>query len=242
MQGTVEAALATVLRLREPPVITVAGRTDAGVHALGQVAHADLPAGAPVEQLARRLNGVLPPDVRIATVAAAPAGFDARFSASSRVYAYRIADPAATPNPLRRLDTLAHPRVLDVDAMRAAAAPLLGEHNFAAYCRRREGAGTVRRLLTLNWCRNPDGVAVATVEADAFCHSMVRSLVGALVAVGEGRRDVRWPGQVLQAGVREPAVPVAAARGLTLVTVRYPPDEELAARAAATRRHRLATG
>ncbi|MGI8682953.1 MAG: tRNA pseudouridine synthase A, partial [Mycobacteriales bacterium] len=126
VQGTVEAALATVLRLTEPPAVTVAGRTDAGVHALGQVAHVDIPAGPGVERLARRLNGALRPDVRVGSVRVAPAGFDARFSALCRRYAYRIADPASVPNPLRRWDTLAHPKPLEMGPMRTAAAALLG--------------------------------------------------------------------------------------------------------------------
>jgi len=229
-----------VLRLTEPPAVTVAGRTDAGVHALGQVAHVDIPAGPDVERLARRLNGALRPDVRVGSVRVAPAGFDARFSALCRRYAYRIADPASVPNPLRRWDTLAHPKPLEMGPMRTAAAALLGEHDFAAYCRRREGAGTVRRLLQLDWTRLADGVLVATVEADAFCHSMVRSLVGALLAVGAGRRPPEWPAGVLRAGVRDPGVTVAPAHGLSLVAVRYPPDEDLLARAATTRARRQA--
>lgn len=238
VQGTLEAALATVLRLPGPPTLTVAGRTDAGVHALGQVAHVDLPAGAPDERLARRLNGVLPPDLRIVSVAPGPAGFDARFSALSRLYAYRVADSASAPNPLRRFDTLAHPRPLDVGRMREATADLLGEHDFAAYCRRREGAGTVRRLLRFQCERDADAVLISTVEADAFCHSMVRSMVGALLAVGAGRQPIHWPADVLAAGVRDPSVPVAPPHGLILLAVRYPADNELVTRAETTRRRR----
>ena len=233
-----EGALAIVLRLPEPPALTVAGRTDAGVHALGQVAHVDLPAGVEVERLAARCNGVLPADVRTASVQVAPAGFDARFSVLSRRYGYRVADPSTRPDPLRRLDTLTHPRDLDVERMRLATAGLLGEHDFAAYCRRREGAGTVRRLLRLDWARDADGVVLALVEADAFCRSMVRSLVGALVAVGEGRREVTWPAAVLRSGVRDPGATVAPAHGLTLLRVCYPPAGELAERARVTRKRR----
>lgn len=238
IQASVEDALGTVLRLAEPPRLTVAGRTDAGVHALGQVAHADLPAGVELERLARRLAGVLPPDLRIGSVTVAPAGFDARFSALSRVYAYRVADAATPPNPLRRWDTLVQPRPLDLDRMRSAAVGLVGEHDFAAYCRPRERAGTVRRLLRLDWNRDRHGVLVATAEADAFCHSMVRSLVGALLVVGAGRREADWPAALLRAGVRDPVLTVAPAHGLTLLAVRYPPDAELADRARATRARR----
>jgi len=124
--------------------------------------------------------------------------------------------------------------------MNSAAAELLGEHDFAAFCRRREGATTVRRLLRLGWARDGDGVAVAIVVADAFCHNMVRALVGALLAVGEGRRDPGWPRQVLAVAVRDHAVHVAPPHGLCLAEVRYPPPGELAARASATRRVRSA--
>ncbi|WP_374215889.1 tRNA pseudouridine(38-40) synthase TruA [Frankia sp. AiPs1] len=183
VQGDVEDALIRVARL--PAVrLTVAGRTDSGVHAAGQVAHVDLPTDVPLGGLARRLNGVLDRSVRVTGLAPAPAGFDARFSALSRRYAYRITDAPYGAEPLRRFDTLAWPRPVDVPAMAAAALLLVGEHDFAAFCRRREGATTVRTLLRLDVLRRPDGVVVADVEADAFCHSMVRALVGALLAVG----------------------------------------------------------
>ncbi len=238
MQATVEDALGTVLGRAEPPRLTAAGRTDAGVHALGQVTHVDLAAGVEVGRLARRLAGVLPRDLRVGSVTVAPVGFDARFSALSRLYAYRVADPAAPPNPLRRWDTLVHPRSLDLDRIRSAAAGVLGEHDFAAYCRGREGAGTVRRLVRLDWDRDRHGVLVAMAEADAFCHSMVRSLVGALIRVGEGRRDPDWPAMLLRAGVRGGGLTVAPAHGLTLLAVRYPPAKELADRARVTRARR----
>jgi tRNA pseudouridine38-40 synthase len=142
------------------------------------------------------------------------------------------------PDPLRRTDTLAWPRPLDLDAMSSAGTALVGEHDFAAFCKRREGATTIRRLLRLRWEREPDGVPAVTVEADAFCHSMVRALVGALLAVGEGRKPAEWPVQILRARERNSAVPVAPAHGLTLREVRYPPDGELAARVLVTRRRR----
>ncbi len=220
-----------MLGLDEPPQLTVAGRTDAGVHARGQVAHVD------VDELveARRLNGVLPPDIRVRSVAVAADGFDARFSALSRRYSYRVTDGFV--DPLRRHDTVVHNKALDLHVMNEASALLLGEHDFAAYCKPREGASTVRRLLRLDWQRDGD-VAVATVEANAFCHNMVRALVGALLAVGEGRRPVAWPAEVLAAKVRDSAVAVAPAHGLTLEEVRYPPDDELAARTAEVRQPR----
>ncbi len=241
VQAVLEDALGRVLRLPEPARLTVAGRTDAGVHAAGQVAHLDVPATAwPADagRALRSLGGVLPPDVRVRGLAPAPPGFNARFSALWRRYRYRVGDSPAAADPLRRHDTLWYPRPLDVDRMNAAASSLLGEHDFAAFCRRREGATTVRRLLRLDWARRGDGVAEATVVADAFCHNMVRAMVGALLAVGEERREPGWPGQVLAAAVRDGAVHVAPPHGLCLAEVCYPPATELAARAAAPRRAR----
>lgn len=240
VQGEIEDALIRVARLSAVR-LTVAGRTDAGVHARGQVAHVDLPSDVLLGGLARRLNGVLDRAVRIRRLAPAPAGFDARFSALSRRYIYRISDAPWGVDPLRRAETLAWARPLDADRMRYAALLLLGEHDFAAYCRRREGATTIRTLLRLDVSRDHDGVIGADVEADAFCHSMVRALVGALLAVGEGRRGAEWPAQVLARGVRDPGVTVAPAHGLTLVEVRYPPDASLATRAEQTRAVRAFT-
>jgi tRNA pseudouridine38-40 synthase len=243
VQAEVQLALGVVLRLPDdaPARLTVAGRTDAGVHARHQVAHVDVPtpAWAAVDpaRVVRGLAALLPPDVRVFAVGAAPDGFDARFSAVARVYGYRVSDDPAGVHPLRRHDTLWHPRALDVAAMRAAAEGLVGEHDFAAYCKRREGATTIRTLRGLDWSTD-DGAYVATVEADAFCHSMVRSLVGALLAVGDGRHPADWPASLLERDRRADEVTVAPAHGLTLVEVGYPPDDQLAARAAVTRARR----
>lgn len=235
MQGVLEDALGVLLRAPAPR-LTVAGRTDAGVHARGQVAHVDVPAGlADDPLLLRRLNGLLPDDVRVRAVSRAPAGFDARFSAVSRTYCYRVADAPELVDPLRRHDVLVSPRPLALAAMQAACPPLLGEHDFAAFCRRREGATTVRALLDLRWERDATGLAVMTVVADAFCHSMVRSLVGAMLAVGEGRRPPDWPGSLLRLGARSSEVAVAPPHGLVLERVDYPPDSELLTRQAVTR-------
>ena len=168
-------------------------------------------------------------------MALAPVGFDARFSALWRRYAYRVCDDEAAADPLRRHETLWYFRRLDLAAMNEAARSCLGEHDFAAFCRRREGATTIRALRTLAWHRDDHGIAVGTVVADAFCHNMVRALVGALLAVGEGRRPPGWPAAVLAAAVRDPAVRVVPPHGLCLEEVGYPPPEQLAARAAATR-------
>jgi tRNA pseudouridine38-40 synthase len=226
----------------------VAGRTDAGVHATGQVAHADLPAdalaasadpGGWLAGLVRRLARVLPDDVRVFAARAVPEAFDARFAALRRHYEYRVSDAVFGAWPLARRHTLAWPRPLDLAALRDASARLLGEHDFVAFCRRRDGATTVRELQALDWRRDGDGVLVAHVAADAFCHSMVRSLVGALLAVGEGRRPADWPASLLTVTERSSSVTVAPAHGLTLIGVDYPADEQLAARAAQTRRLRV---
>jgi tRNA pseudouridine38-40 synthase len=248
VQETLEAALAQVLRV-EAAAVTCAGRTDAGVHARGQVGHLDVDqevlvrsAGRstrpPAEALLRRLNGVLPADVRLHSVSVAPEGFDARFSAVWRRYAYRIADAPRLVDPLTRAWVLAWPRVLDVDAMNQAATWLRGEHDFAAFCKQREGATTIRTLLDLSWTRDAQGLAVATVRADAFCHNMVRALVGAMITVGEGRREPEWAGEVLRRGERDPRVTVVHPHALALEEVGYPSDDELAVQAEASRRMR----
>jgi tRNA pseudouridine38-40 synthase len=243
VEGVLSETLGHVLRLPEPARLTVAGRTDSGVHARGQVAHTDLPAlawEAHAGAVVRRLSRALPPDIRVRSVVVAPDGFDARFSALWRRYAYRVCDDPAAADPLRRFDTLWNQRPLDLGVMNEAAGLLLGERDFAAFCRKREGATTVRALRQLSWERDADGVAVGCVVADAFCHNMVRALVGALLPVGEGSRPVSWPAEVLAAAVRDPAVRVVPPHGLSLEEVRYPPAGELAGRAALTRRVRIA--
>jgi tRNA pseudouridine38-40 synthase len=238
VQGDLEQALATVLRTDVD--LTVAGRTDAGVHATGQVAHFDVPREVWEEQesrLVRRLRGVLPPDIAVPSVTEAHPDFDARFGALARHYVYRLTDSPAGPPPLRRADTVGWPRSLDSDAMALASGLLLGEQDFAAFCRRREGATTIRTLLALDVVRDGDLITMSA-SADAFCHSMVRSLVGALLAVGEGRRLPEWPAALLSLTERASDVPVAPAHGLTLVRVDYPSDDDLAARASVTRARR----
>jgi tRNA pseudouridine38-40 synthase len=238
VQATVEAALATVLRVPEVRVV-VAGRTDTGVHARGQVLHVDLDdgvleasagraGGSPYGALVRRLNGVLPPDVRAHAAAPAPEGFDARFSATWRRYAYRVCDGPA--DPLTRGFVVAWPQRVEVGLLNEAAARLLGLRDFASFCRQREGATTIRTLQEFSWAREAD-VVTATVRADAFCHSMVRSLVGCLLPVGDGRRPVGWVEEVARAARRDPAVAVAPPHGLTLEEVGYPDGAGLVAQA-----------
>lgn len=249
VQGDVEDALALVLRLDRVP-LTVAGRTDTGVHARGQVAHLDVDPDVlaavvgrgrdtPVDAVRRRVNGVLGPDVHVRAVSEAPEGFDARFSASWRRYAYRIADHPQAVDPLTRGHVLLWPRPLDLEAMNTACEQLLGEHDFASFCRRKEGRTTTRTLRELHWRRGEDGVATATVVADAFCHHMVRSLVGCLLPVGEGQHPTSWPAEALSARTRLLGIPTARALGLTLEEVGYPDDTALAARARETRRVRV---
>ncbi len=237
VQGEVEAALATVLRLESPALLTCAGRTDAGVHARGQVAHVDLDDGIDAAGLTRRLQRLLPDDIRLQALVAAPPAFDARFSALQRRYVYRLRD-RGPGDPLTRGHVVDWPRELDVDAMNAAAEPLLGLHDFAAFCKKREGATTIRTVLALHSERRDDDLLETTVRADAFCHSMVRSLMGALVAVGEHRFAPEWTASVLEAATRDARVQVMPAHGLTLEEVVYPPDDALAERAAEARQHR----
>jgi tRNA pseudouridine38-40 synthase len=226
--------------------LTVAGRTDAGVHATGQVCHVDVPGDgweALSGSLVRRLAGLLPGDVRVRAATAVPVDFDARFSALWRRYEYRVSDAPYGAEPLHRRYTLAWPRPLVLDALNAAAGGLCGEHDYAAFCRRKENATTVRAVSRLDWRREPDGILIATVQADAFCQAMVRSLVGAMLVVGDGRRPADWPAGLLSRRERANEVGVAPAHGLTLVAVGYPDDPaRYAERADATRRLRSAAG
>ncbi|MDY0827939.1 tRNA pseudouridine(38-40) synthase TruA [Microbacterium sp. BG28] len=251
VQGTLEDALARIVA--GAPQLTVAGRTDAGVHASGQVAHLDLDDAQqarlaasrrsesdPVAALARRIRGVLSSysDVTVHRTTLAPDGFDARFSAVWRRYAYRIADDVTGYDPLRREFTTTVRAALDVAAMDEAARSLRGLHDFAAYCKPREEATTIRTLLDFGWRRDEEGAIVANVKADAFCHSMVRALVGACVAVGQGRLAVEDVVRLREQATRTSEFAVLAARGLVLTEVGYPEPELMAARAEQTRARR----
>ncbi len=254
VQGVLEGALARVLG--GDPRLVVAGRTDAGVHATGQVAHLDLDEQQQLRlqprrgedsgpaQLARRIGGVLGPyaDVAVTRASLAPAGFDARFSATWRRYAYRLADDTSGYDPLERHRTTRVRGILNLEAMDAAAQSLRGLHDFAAYCKPRDEATTVRTLLEFSWRRGDDGALVAHVRADAFCHSMVRALVGGCAAVGEGRLSIGALAEIRDGLTRVPEVKVLAARGLTLAEVGYPADDLLAVRAQQTRARRDSPG
>ena len=270
VQGTVEGALERILGGQ--PRLVVAGRTDAGVHASGQVAHVDLdeaqvgrlisgagrglggvlqadlarnaadPAavGAAAARVAARIRGVVGAysDVAAHRSSLAPEGFDARFSAVWRRYEYRIADAVTGYDPLERHRTTTVRAQLDAGAMDAAARSLVGLHDFAAYCKPSEEGTTIRTLLEFDWHRDAAGVLVANVKADAFCHSMVRALVGACVAVGQGRLTVAHLAVIRDELERTNEFTVLAARGLTLTEVGYPEDALLAARAEQTRNRR----
>lgn len=241
-----DTALSTVFRA--PVRLFAAGRTDAGVHATGQVAHVDVPSrrlgyayprqprpgDAEFEALVRRLAKFLPEDVRVRRIVRAPAGFDARFSALRRHYEYRLTLAAYGAEPKESRFVTPWPRALDLDAMAEASETLLGLHDFAAFCRPRPGATTIRELQRLEWSRDGD-LVTARVSADAFCWSMVRSLIGALLMVGDGRREPRWCTGLLEAPQRSSEFAAVPARGLTLIGVDYPGDDELAARAETTR-------
>ena len=244
--GTIDDALSMVFRT--PVVTRAAGRTDTGVHATGQVAHVDVPVDAIPRAyprtprdgeaeflpLVRRLSRLLPEDVRVLDVTRAPSGFDARFSALRRHYLYRLSTAPFGVEPQAAKFVTPWPRSLDVGAMRAASRELLGLNDFAAFCRPRDGATTIRDLQRLEWVRDGHLIS-AHVTADAFCWSMVRSLVGALLAVGEGRREPRWCAELLTSTRRSSDFSTAPARGLTLVGVDYPPVDELRARIKVTR-------
>ena len=229
VQGELEAWMTRILRLDAPSSLTCAGRTDTGVHARGQVAHVDLPAPGLADQLLHRLGRVLPGDLVVRAASEVPESFDARFSALWRRYTFRLADSA--PDPLLRGLVLRVRSPLDAETMDPAARSLVGLHDFGAFCKRREGATTIREILQAHAEREADGTVAVTLRADAFCHSMVRSLVGAVWAVGAGRRDLAWLERVAAHPVRHNDVYVMPAHGLCLERVGYPPDDQLADRA-----------
>ncbi|MDO5678052.1 MAG: tRNA pseudouridine(38-40) synthase TruA [Propionibacteriaceae bacterium] len=234
VQGTLEEWIGKVLRLPESPTLVVAGRTDAGVHARRQTCHVDLDLPEdPSAVLQHRLRRVLPDDIAIRSVRVAPEGFDARFSAIWRRYCYRMAD--GVPDPLLRSHVTPMKHPLDLGALNAGAELLIGLRDFAPFCKPRDGATTIRELRELSAARQPDGTVEVHLLADAFCHSMVRSLVGALAAVAEGRRTLSWLEDVAASPVRHGDVHVMPARGLTLEEVGYPADDQLAARAEESR-------
>lgn len=232
VQQTVEEAISTVAQHKAETI--VAGRTDAGVHATGQVIHVDLPESLELTDLAYKLNRILDKDIRINNIEIAPTAFHARFSALRRYYEYRILDENKVIPPLARFNTEGWYRPLDVDVMNNASALLLGTHNYAALCKFREGATTIRTLETFQWRRDREGFLVGDVVADAFCYSMVRNLVGAIVCVADGRKDASWITTLLEDKERVSDSLVFPGRGLTLYKVDYPDAAELLERAKKT--------
>lgn len=246
VQGRLEEALNLITR--HPAQLTVAGRTDAGVHARGQVAHLDVPKDfwlslsrgreesdelrgerlrARLEGLAGRgLNGAL----ALKQISVVTRDFDARFSALSRTYRYLICDDPRAQDPCR-LDIARTSSPLEETTMQVAAQALCGEHDFLPFAKPREGATTVRTLHSFNISRPGAGIVQAMIRADAFCHSQVRFMMGALIEIGRGKYEPNWVGELLAAGVRDQRVPLADGRGLTLWEVAYPPEDEYALQA-----------
>lgn len=259
VQGCLEDALQLVLR--HPVRLTVAGRTDAGVHAQHQVVHLDLPLeewerlpgrrgagerGAPDDPgaaLVRKVNGVLTrvlsgvapaqrPGARpaglgailVRSAAAVDPSFDARFSALSRSYVYRIADGPRHQSPLTRGFTAWTPGELDPERLSAAGRLLLGLHDFLSFCKPRPHATTVRELRSVEFRRAESGLIEARLQADAFCHHMVRAIVGACLAVGEGRRDEAWLRGRLERPARDSEIRLAPPEGLCLEHIAYPQE------------------
>ncbi len=266
VEGSIADALNTVLR--RPATLTVAGRTDTGVHAANQVAHFDLNSQewgryeGELATLMKRLQGLInrdysalwqtetvrkvfgrqetrdTSDLVLKKLVAVPETFDARFSASGRQYCYRVATNPEHYDPSRRTDILwSRSGSLDADAVRKGADLLVGEHDFLSFCRPREGATTIRTLREIRVVNQNDHWEL-WFHADAFCHSMVRSLVGALMMVGNGQRNPGWVSELLAEPARTHGVPVAPARGLTLENVDYPEPSQWADRARVARQRR----
>ena len=220
VQECIEEALAKISRIS--PETIVAGRTDAGVHATGQVIHVDVPEATSLDELAFKLNRMLDEDIRINNVAVTKGAFHARFSATRRYYIYKILDGNRAVPPINRFDITPWYRDLDVDLLNSASALMVGEHDFAAYCKFREGSTTIRNLVRFDWSRNSDGILVAELAADSFCYSMVKNLVGAAVCVAEGRFGPDWIQATLENKERISDSLVFPSRGLTLRQVDYP--------------------
>ena len=225
-QRTIQEEMETALaKITQSPIETiVAGRTDAGVHANGQVVHVDLPSSIDLSGLLFKLNRMLDEDIRIVQIRKMETAFHARFSATQRSYTYKILDGNQMISPLDRLDVAPWYRSLDLETLNAASALMIGEHDFAAFCKFREGATTIRNLVRFNWVRESEGYLISDVAADAFCYSMVRNLVGAVVCVAEGRNNLEWISAMLDNKVRVPDSLVFEARGLTLRHVEYPQE------------------
>ncbi len=224
VQEEVEKALSMITQTKVATI--VAGRTDAGVHAKHQVIHTDLPTQTDINNLAFRLNQILDADIRVLTAQWAPDNFHARFTAISRTYQYKIIDAGKVTAPLDRHDSTEWFRPLDIELMNSGSNLLLGVHDFFAFCKFREGGSTIKNLLTFNWHRDEKDVVICEISADSFRYNMVRNLVGAAVCVGEGRFQPEWMLNTLKNKERIPDSYVFPAKGLTLISVEYPPVEQ----------------
>lgn len=233
VQGELENAISTLLRV-DRVIVQCAGRTDAGVHASAQVIHFDIAEKDAMEMkdLTYKINAILPEDISIQELEVTTADFDARFAALSRSYEYLIYQ--GQRNPLLRDRAHRSYLPLDVQAMNDASQSLIGLHDFSAFCKKREGATTIRTLMKFDWSETPQGLIKVDLEADAFCYSMVRGLIGAVLAIGEGKFDKAWLENYLAGKEREAHVFAAPALGLTLVDVKYPDPSEYAKRIAET--------
>lgn len=216
VQGELEAALTRVIG----PVETfVAGRTDKGVHASGQVVSFKTDFPVDPARLQRSLNTQLAPEVAVLGLAVVPDDFHARFSATGRRYVYQILNREA-PDPFLAATSWHYRRSLDVDAMNRAGQALLGDHDFASFCRAAPGKSTIRQLRKIEWTATPPLVTLR-IAASAFCHQMVRSIVAASVDVGRGKLPVEALADILAAKDRNAASGAAPPHGLTLVKVEY---------------------
>ena len=218
--GVIRRALAKVLRTEVD--LACAGRTDAGVHAWGQVVSFEAPPGIDVDRLSASLNAMLGPEVVVRSLELLPPGFDARRTAQWRAYRYTIVHRAA-PDPFLARYAWHVPARLDLRALRLAADPFVGEHDFASFCRKGpEGSTTVRRVFESAWHDLGDGVLRYDIRATAFCWQMVRSIVGTIVDAGLGARRPGDMLTILRAGDRAAAGTVAPPHGLCLWDVGYP--------------------
>lgn len=217
VQGALEDAL---FRLTGEVETSVAGRTDKGVHAAGQVVSFSTDRDLDTRRMVRSLNRQLAPEIAVASISVAPSGFSARFSAIERAYIYLILN-RETPDPFAAGTSWHYATPLDIDAMNSGVANLIGEHDFAAFCRKAEGRSTVRRLDTAAWSDRGDGMLAFEVSASSFCHQMVRSVVALSVEVGRGRLSPDQVSVILESRDRHQAKGAAPARGLTLVRVDY---------------------
>ncbi len=219
VQGELEASLATVLR--EPVELTVAGRTDTGVHAIGQVASFETAAGVPAD-LARRLNGLGPRDIAVTEAAPTVAGFDARRDALSRTYRYRILTRSSS-SPFEQGRALWWPHKMDRDALDACAEALIGTHDFTAFTpTQTDHVRFERDILAAGWTSESD-IATFHITADAFMRNMVRVLIGTQLEVAGGRRSLDSFKQLLRGGLRTEAGDTAPPHGLYLESVSYNP-------------------